>query len=142
MSETSPSTREVVRAYHEAWTSGDIAAAGQFLGEDFKTRAPVGSYDSKDAYLAGLSRFRGFVTGLDLISELYGDGEARLLYDVHTDTPAGTLRTVEYFKLRGDKIASTLLVFDATDWKAMLARQGATVDADGYVTRPDAPNPG
>jgi SnoaL-like domain len=137
MSETTPNTREIVRAYHEAWTSGDIAAAGQFLGEDFTTRAPVGSYDSKDAYLTGLSRFRGFVTGLDLISELYGDGEAMLLYDVHTDTPAGTLRTAEYFKLRGDRIASTLLVFDATEWKAMLARQGATVDADGYVTRPD-----
>jgi hypothetical protein len=135
-----PNTREIIRANHEASTGGAIAAAGQYLGEDFTTRAPVGSYDSKDAYLTGLTRFRGFVTGVDLISELYGDAEAMLLYDVHTNTPAGTLRTAEYFTLRGGKIASTLLVFDATEWKAMLARQGATVDAEGFVTRPDNPN--
>ena len=70
---------------------------------------------------------------MELISELYGEDEALLLYDVHTNTPAGTLRTAEYFKLTGAKIASTILVFDATEWKAMLARQGKTVDSEGRV---------
>lgn len=139
---TQEKTRDIIRAYHEAWTSGDIPAAGQYVADKFWTRAPVGSHDSKDSYLAGLTRFRGFVTELDMISELYGDAEATLLYDVHTNTPAGTLRTAEHFKLADDKIASTLLVFDATGWKAMLATQGATVDAEGWVTRPgDAPKP-
>jgi ketosteroid isomerase-like protein len=129
-------TRDTVRAYHEAWTAGDIEAAGRHLADDFNTRAPVGTYDTKDEYLVGLKRFRGLVTGLDLISELYGDGEATLIYDVHTDTPAGTLPTAEHFEVAGDKIASTMLIFDATDWKAMLASQGASVDAEGRVTRP------
>jgi ketosteroid isomerase-like protein len=129
-------TRAVVRAYHEAWTGGDIEMAADHLADDFSTRAPVGSYDTKEEYVTGLTRFRGLVTGLDLISELYGDGEATLIYDVHTSTPAGTLRTAEHFVLEGDRIRSTQLIFDATDWKAMLAEQGATVDAEGYVTRP------
>jgi hypothetical protein len=130
-------TRETVRAYHEAWTAGDIASAGRYLADCFSTRAPVGSYDTKDDYLSGLTRFRGFVTGLDMISELYGQAEATLIYDVHTNTPAGTLRTAEHFKLdHNHQIISTQLIFDATDWKAMLASQGATVDPDGYVTRP------
>jgi ketosteroid isomerase-like protein len=136
---TTQRTRELVRAYHDAWTAGDIATAGRYLTEDFSTRAPVGSYDTKDAYLAGLTRFRGLVTGLELISELYGEGEATLLYDVHTSTPAGTLRTAEHFRVGPEGIVSTQLIFDATDWKAMLAEQGATVDADGYVTRPRSP---
>jgi threonine/homoserine efflux transporter RhtA len=29
-----------------------------------------------------------------------------------------------------------LVIFDAAGWKAMLASQDATVDADGFVTRP------
>jgi hypothetical protein len=133
-------TREIVRGYHAAWTSSDITAAAEYLDEGFATRAAVGSYDSREAYLAGLTRFSGFLTGLDLISELYGVGEATLIYDAHTSTPAGTLRTAEHFKLRGDKILSTLLIFDATEWKAMLAKQGATVDKNGYVTRPQPAN--
>jgi hypothetical protein len=65
--------------------------------------------------------------------QIHGEEEAMLLYDVHTNTPAGTLRTAEYFRLTGTKIASTILVFDATEWKAMLARQGKTVDSQGRV---------
>jgi hypothetical protein len=127
-------TRDTVRAYHAAWTGPDVARAGDFIAEEFQTRAPVGSYDTRATYLAGLANFRNrFVTRVDLLSELYGQDEATLLYDVHTTTPAGTLRTAEHFKLVGGKIASTILVFDATEWKAMLASQGKTVDSQGRV---------
>lgn len=126
-------TQETVRAYHEAWTGGDITAAGTYIAEGFITRAPVGSYDSRAEYLVGLANFRNrFVTGVDLISELYGEGEAMLLYDVHTNTPAGTLRTAEHFTMSDGKISSTILVFDATAWRAMMASQGRTVDAVGH----------
>ncbi len=127
-------TRDIVRAYHAAWTSENPAAAGEYLADGFSTRAAVGSYDTRAEYLVGLTNFRTrFVTGVDLISELFGDHEAMLLYDVHTNTPAGTLRTAEHFTLDGDKIVSTILVFDATGWRAMMAEQGKTVDADGHV---------
>lgn len=131
---TQAGTRAIVQAYHRAWTGPDVASAGQYLAEEFMTRAPVGSYDTREEYLAGLANFRGsFVTGVDMIAEFYGDDSAMLLYDVHTNTPAGSIRTAEYFKLSGDKIASTTLVFDATAWRAMMARQGKTVDAEGHV---------
>ena len=68
-----------------------------------------------------------------MIAEFYGDHDAMLLYDVQTNTPAGSIRTAEYFKLSGDKIASTTLVFDATAWREMMAQQGRTVDAEGHV---------
>jgi hypothetical protein len=127
-------TREIVRSYHQAWTGPDVASAGQYIADEFTTRAPVGSYDTRDEYLAGLTRFRThFVTRVDLIAEFYSDHEAMLLYDVRTNTPAGTLRTAEYFTLSAGKITSTILVFDATDWRAMLTQQGKTVDAQGHV---------
>ncbi len=131
---TATQTREMVRAYHEAWTGEDVTSAGDYIAEEFITRAPVGSYDSRAEYLAGLANFRHrFVTGVDLISELYGNGEATLLYDVHTNTPAGTIRTAEHFKVSDGKISSTILVFDATKWRAMMASQGKTVDGEGHV---------
>jgi len=64
-------TRQVVRAYHDAWTGPNVARAGDYIAQDFKTRASVGSYDSRTEYLAGLSNFRtNFVTRVDLLSEL------------------------------------------------------------------------
>ena len=131
---THPRTRAIIEAYHQAWTGPDVASAGQYIAEDFVTRAPVGSYDTREEYLAGLANFRdSFVTGVDMIAAFYGDDDAMLLYDVQTNTPAGSIRTAEYFRLSGDKITSTTLVFDATAWRAMLAQQGKTVDAEGHV---------
>ena len=46
-----------------------------------------------------------------MISELYGEGEATLLYDLRTSTPAGTQRTAEHFRLAAGKIASIILLF-------------------------------
>jgi hypothetical protein len=127
-------TRAIIEAYHQAWTGPDVASVRQYIAEDFMTRAPVGSYDTREEYLAGLANFRdSFVTRVDMIAEFYGDDDAMLLYDVRTNTPAGSIRTAEYFKLSGDKIASTTLVFDATAWRAMMAQQGKTVDAEGHV---------
>jgi hypothetical protein len=131
---TQARTRAIIEAYHQAWTGPDVASAGQYLAQQFMTRAPVGSYDTREEYLAGLANFRNsFVTGVDMIAEFYGDDSAMLLYDVHTNTPAGAIRTAEYFTLSGGKIASTTLVFDATAWRAMMAQQGKTVDAEGHV---------
>jgi len=134
ITEATTVTRDVVRRYHAAWTGGNVADAGQYIADSFTTRAPVGSYDSRGDYLTGLRNFRTrFVTGVDLIAEFFQDRAAFLLYDVHTNTPAGTIRTAEYFTLADDKIESTTLVFDATTWLAMLATQGKTVDAEGHV---------
>jgi ketosteroid isomerase-like protein len=40
-------TRDTVRAYHAARTRPDVARAGDFIADEFKTRAPVGSYDTR-----------------------------------------------------------------------------------------------
>ena len=134
MATATATTQQIVRGYHEAWTGPNVETAGKYIADGFITRAPVGSYDSREEYLAGLANFRNqFVTGVDLIAQFYGGSEAMLLYDVHTNTPAATIRTAEYFKLNGEKISSTVLVFDATAWRAMMAQQGKTVDAEGRV---------
>lgn len=60
-----------------------------------------------------------------MISELYGETEATLVYDVQTATTVGTQRTAEYFRLREGRIAAILLIFDATDWRPLMAMLGA-----------------
>ncbi|MFF4779032.1 hypothetical protein ACFY05_40030 [Microtetraspora fusca] len=114
-------TRHAVRGYHEARFHGDVAGAAAHLGEPFHFQSPFISSDDRTGHLATLPGFVSIVTGVDLISELYGEAEATLVYDVHTATPAGTQRTAEHFRLENGKIASIMLVFDASPWQSMKA---------------------
>lgn len=117
-------TRDVVRGYHEARFRGDVPTAAALIGDGFSFRSPLMASDDAVGHLAGIVGFVQVVTGVDLISELYGESEATLVYDVHTATPVGTQRTAEHFKLVDGRIVSILLIFDATPWQPMRQLMG------------------
>ncbi len=112
-------THGIVRGYHDAWVSGDVDAAGAYLADEVVNPAPFNNCStdpiSRADYLKFLRGFRQRVTGVDLISELYGHGEATLVYDVHTSTPAGarTFPTAEHFRITGGLISNVILIFNA-----------------------------
>jgi hypothetical protein len=116
------SAREVVRGYHDARFRGDVAGAVARCAESsFSFRSPFVSSSDPAGHLAGLEGFLGVVTEVEMISELYGESEATLVYDVHTATPAGVQRTAEHFRLTGGKIGTIMLIFDAAPWQPMAA---------------------
>ncbi|TMR93778.1 hypothetical protein [Nonomuraea basaltis] len=115
-------TRRTVRGYHEARFRGEVSAAAAHLGEPFRFQSPFITSDDRTGHLATLPGFVSIVTGVELISELYGEVEATLVYDVHTATPVGTQRTAEHFRLDGGKIVSIMLLFDASPWQPMKAQ--------------------
>ena len=117
---TETQTRQVVRAFHAARTVGDVEVTRAQLASTFTFRSPLMSLDDPDAYPASHTGFQQVVTGLDMISELYGDGEATIVYDLHTATPAGTQHTAEHFTLTDGRISSVLIIFDASPWRPML----------------------
>ncbi|MER7009284.1 nuclear transport factor 2 family protein [Dactylosporangium sp. NPDC000555] len=118
-------TRQTVRAYHDARFLGDVPAAVAHLADQFTFQSPLMSSDEAVGHLAGLPGFLEVVTGVDMLSELYGETEATLVYDVHTATPVGTQRTAEHFQLRDGRITSITLIFDATLWRLMTTTGGA-----------------
>jgi ketosteroid isomerase-like protein len=123
-------TRQTVRAYHDARFRGDVAAASAQLAAGFAFQSPLMTSDAA-GHLVGLAGFLQVVTGVDLLSELYGEAEATLVYDVHTATPVGTQRTAEHFQLRDGRIASITLIFDATPWQPLLTAMTRAVHASG-----------
>ncbi|WP_205302862.1 hypothetical protein [Nonomuraea montanisoli] len=114
-------TRRTVRGYHESRFRGEAGAAAEHLGEPFRFQSPFITSEDREGHLATLPGFVSIVTGVDLISELYGEAEATLVYDVHTATPVGTQRTAEHFRLTDGKITSIMLLFDAAPWQPMKA---------------------
>jgi hypothetical protein len=121
---TQAQTRRTVRAYHDARFLGDIPAAATHLADQFTFQSPLMTSHDAIGHLAGLAGFLQVVTGVDLISELYDESEATLVYDVHTATPVGTQRTAEHFRLQDGQITSITLIFDATSWRPMISMMG------------------
>lgn len=114
------STREIVRAYHDARFRGDVAAAAATVSDSsFSFRSPFITSADPAGHLAGLEGLLRVVTEVEMISELYGESEATLVYDVHTATPAGVQRTAEHFRVSDGKIDRILLIFDAAPWRPM-----------------------
>jgi hypothetical protein len=115
-------TRKVVRAYHDAYRCGDVPAAGAQLAETFSFSSPMMTFDSPQQHVAALVRFVPFITGVDMISELYGEGEATLVYDLHTSLPAtaGIQRSAEHFRVSEGRISSIIIIFDATPWRPII----------------------
>jgi len=126
---TGASTRSTVRTYHDARFRGDIATAAAQTGDGFLFRSPFLTSHSPTGHLDGLDQLLRIVTGVELISELYGEAEATLVYDLHTASPAGTQRTAEHFRLTDGRITSILLIFDAAPWQAVMAAAGPSATA-------------
>jgi hypothetical protein len=83
----------------------------------FTFESPMMRFDNRAAYLDSHRSFQTLVTGMTMISELYGPEEATLLYDLETATPAGVQRTAEHFRVADGRVASIVLLFDSAPWR-------------------------
>ncbi|MGW9212859.1 hypothetical protein ACWGR4_38570 [Embleya sp. NPDC055664] len=121
MTTPTDATRDTVRAYHHARFRGDAPAAARTLAETFRFRSPLTASDDADGHLAGLDMFVSIVERVDLISELYAEDRATLVYDVHTTIPTvGVQHTAEHFRLSEGRITDIHLIFDAGPWHAVM----------------------
>lgn len=108
-------TRQLVDRYHESWTSGDFTTARICLADDLDFRGSVDAFSDADTFIEALKRFRQMVNGVTLLQSYYDDEGAALLYDCDTASPAGVIRTAEFFRVANYKITSIRLVFDASE---------------------------
>ena len=113
-------TRRVVRAYHEAYRRGQVGDAVAQLGEPFRFKSPMMAFDAIRQHAAALERFVPLITDIAMISELYGDGEATLIYNLHTSLPIGVQSNAEHFRVRDGRIVEILIIFDATPWHPII----------------------
>ncbi|WP_327139234.1 nuclear transport factor 2 family protein [Nocardia sp. NBC_01327] len=114
-------TQQAVEAYHSARFRGDIPAAAEQLAPEFSFRSPFIESDSPTGHLAGIEQLVQIIDRIDMISTLYGDSDAVLIYDLHTNSPVGIQRTAEHFRLHDGRIIAITLIFDSAPWQAIMA---------------------
>ncbi len=115
-------TRQLIETYHKAWSSGDIAGARACLADDLDFRGSIETFKRADDFVVSLKQFYGMLHGVTMLKSFFSEEGAALLYDCDTATPAGVIRTAEFFAVRNGKIAEIRLVFDASELRKLMAR--------------------
>jgi hypothetical protein len=108
-------TRQLIEAYHHAWTTGDFAAARSFLADDLDFKGSIDTFSKADDFIAALKQFSQMLKNVTILRSFYDIDGAALLYECDTASPVGVIRTAEFFSVSGNRISEIRLVFDATE---------------------------
>ena len=106
-------TGTVAATYVEAWTSGDFDTARSTLREDVSFVGPLGTANGIDECMRGLQGMKQMVDAAQVHKTIADGDDVCVIYDLVTNTPAGTIPTAGWFQLRDGRIASIRAFFDA-----------------------------
>lgn len=116
------SARETVENYQAALGKGDFAAARKLLQDDMTFQGPIDTFHQADDYLESIKRLASIIQRIDL-KRVFADGDdVCVLYDMVTNTPAGTAFIAEWYQVKNGQIADLRVVFDARPFAAMFGR--------------------
>jgi ketosteroid isomerase-like protein len=113
--------RQLIETYHNAWTSGDIVTARRCLADDVDFKGSIDTFHKADDFVGELKRFHSMLRGVRVLKSFFDQDGAALLYDCDTVTPAGTIRTAEFFSISDGKISEIRLVFDASELRKLMS---------------------
>jgi hypothetical protein len=114
-------TKQVVTNYHNAWIGGDMKKARTYLADDLDFQGSIDTFSRADDFIGALTMFKAMLQRVNLIQSFFSESGAALLYDCSTMSPAGVIRTAEFFTVANDKIKSIRLVFDATELRKLMS---------------------
>ena len=112
--------RQLIETYHSAWTSGDFVAARACLADDLDFKGSIDSFHTADEFIVALTQFQRMLRQVTLLQSLFEQDGAALLYDCDTASPAGVIRSAEFFTAKGGKISAIRLVFDASELRKLM----------------------
>ena len=113
------SAREIVESYREALGKGDFASARNLMQDNMVFEGPLDTFNKADDYLAANKKLASIIQGIELKKVFVDGNDVCVLYNMVTNTPAGTAFIAEWYQIKGGKIAYIHAVFDARPFAAM-----------------------
>ena len=102
---------DIVKTYHQAWTSGDVESAMRHVADDVTCRAPGVDLHGKAAYREFIGGFAPMLTGIGDIAEFI-DGDRVALFYYPQTAATTTTPAAELFTVTDGKISESVLIFD------------------------------
>src|SRR2546421_196800 len=90
--------------------------------DDLAFVGPFESFHRPEPYLEALGKLHHIIERVEPKKTFVDGDDVCLLYDMVTNTPAGTAFICEWYRVRGDRIGSIRAVFDARPFAPMFNR--------------------
>ena len=115
----------VVQHFQQALGKGDFTAARHLLHDNLSFRGPLDTFHKPEQYLEALKKLHPMIQRVDVLKTFADGNDVCVLSEMVTNTPIGTAFSSEWFHVKGDKISSIRIVFDARPFVAMFAKEPA-----------------
>lgn len=102
---------DVVQAYHDAWTTGDVDRAMTFVAESVACHAPDPDVTTRAQWREYLSSFVPMLTGAPELTRMSDQNRVALWYFPQTAATSSTLAS-ELFTVEDGQIVEIRLAFD------------------------------
>jgi hypothetical protein len=111
--------KAIADKFFKAWTTGDFDIARGLLHDDLSFDGPLDKFDNADAYIAALTGLAQIVESVEEQKVFVDGNDVCVIYNLVTNTPAGSALTAEWYHLRNAKISAVRVIFDARPFAAM-----------------------
>jgi hypothetical protein len=119
---TNASASEIVESYRVALGKGDFATARTLMQDTMSFQGPLDTFHTADQYLEAQRSLASIIQRID-VKKVFVDGDdVCVLYDMVTNTPAGTALIAEWYQVDGGKISALHAIFDARPFAALFGR--------------------
>ena len=121
--EQSSGLAEPAMKYFDHWSKKEYQASARYLDENLSFKGPIDTFNNSRDYLKALDRLAPIVVEVKKKRTFVDGKDACFVYDLATNTPAGTVPCAEWIHVENGKVKSIQVFFDARPFAAMFAHK-------------------
>jgi SnoaL-like domain len=123
MRQVTESPGQIALKYFEHWSKKDYEGSAQFLDENLSFKGPIDTFNNSQDYLRAISRLGKILKEVQVKRTFVEGNDACFIYDLVTDTPAGTSPCAEWIHVHNGKVKSIQVFFDARPFATVFERK-------------------
>ena len=117
------SQSEPALRYFDNWSHKNYHASAEYLDENLSFKGPIDTFSNSQDYLRALDRLAPIVVEVKTRRTFVDGKDACFVYDLVTNTPAGTVPCAEWIHSDHGKVKSIQVFFDARPFAAMFEQE-------------------
>jgi len=113
----------VALEYFEAWSKKDYDKSGRYLDDNLSFVGPIDTFSNAKDYLEAIRKLGQILVEVRRKKAFVDGGDVCFIYDLVTNTPAGTVPCAEWIHADNGKVRSIRVYFDARPFAAMFGQK-------------------
>lgn len=109
--------------YFDNWSHKRYQASAQYLDDNMSFKGPIDTFNNSKDYLKALERLATIVVEVKTKRTFVDGKDACFVYELVTNTPAGTVPCAEWIHSDQGKVKSIQVFFDARPFAAMFGQK-------------------